>query len=290
MPTDEPLGSLGWRNGRSPDDADVAEIRDQLIAEAGIERLDDNVVHPDEPGYAERAAEIFAKDGVRSPPPLRPTTPPHPPHTPDPALVRQFVVVKKVLDAERLARIKYGMDQVIRLMVETDPGRDGNRGSHRYSFGSANAHFGAPPSTCSSFTDPTAPRPPCRLPGRVVGAHRPAGPDPRARGHPGPRLPLRQRCLRRRLCSAGSPVLSATALGRLGPARPAARHAGQSARPVCHLPDGGGSRPRAHRGAQPLQWRNAPDPRHHAFAGAGPLAGDGAAMDAPRDPRAVGRG
>ena len=53
-------------------------------------------------------------------------------------------MVKKVLDAERLARIKYGMDQVIRLMVETDPGRDGNRGSHRYSFGSANAHFGAP--------------------------------------------------------------------------------------------------------------------------------------------------
>ena len=41
------------------------------------------------------------------------------------------------VDAERLVRIKYGMDQVIRLMVETDPGRDGNRGSHRYSFAGA---------------------------------------------------------------------------------------------------------------------------------------------------------
>eukprot|EP01045_Picozoa_sp_COSAG04_P021185 COSAG04_NODE_2253_length_4444_cov_1.563507_5_plen_113_part_01 len=113
MPTDEPLSSLGWRNGRSPDDADVAEIREQLIAEAGIERLDDNVVHPDEPGYAERAAEIFAKDGVRSPPPRPPATPPRMATTPPPPppvlatertttsdltpSVRQFVVVKKVL-------------------------------------------------------------------------------------------------------------------------------------------------------------------------------------------------
>ena len=182
------------------------------------------------------------------------------------------------------------MDQVIRLMVETDPGRDGNRGSHRYSFGSANAHFGAPAPHILQFHGPaTPPRPPCRLPGRVVGAHRPAGPDPRARGHPGPRLPLRHRCLRRRLCSAGSPVLSATALGRLGAARPAARHAGQSARPVRHLPDGGRPRPRAHRGAQPIQRGDAADPRHHALPRADPLAGDGAALDAPGDPRAVGR-
>ena len=66
MPTDKPLGSLGWRNGRSPDDDDVVQIREQLIAEAGIEGLDDNVVYPDELGYAERAAEIFARDGVRA--------------------------------------------------------------------------------------------------------------------------------------------------------------------------------------------------------------------------------
>ena len=36
------------------------------LAEAGIEGLDDNVVYPDELGYAERAAEIFARDGVRA--------------------------------------------------------------------------------------------------------------------------------------------------------------------------------------------------------------------------------
>ena len=59
MPTDEPLGSLGWRNGRSPDDPDVAAIREQLIAEAGIADLEENVVYPDEPAYAERAAEVL---------------------------------------------------------------------------------------------------------------------------------------------------------------------------------------------------------------------------------------
>ena len=45
------------------------------------------------------------------------------------------VIVKNVLDAERLAKIRAGLEPVIRKVVELDPERLGNRGSHRYSFG-----------------------------------------------------------------------------------------------------------------------------------------------------------
>ena len=54
----------------------------------------------------------------------------------------QYVVVKDVLDAERLATIRRGCEIAIREMVGRDDGRVGNRGSHRYSFGAAPAHFG----------------------------------------------------------------------------------------------------------------------------------------------------
>ena len=52
------------------------------------------------------------------------------------------MVVKDVLDAERLATIRRGCEIAIREMVGRDDGRVGNRGSHRYSFGAAPAHFG----------------------------------------------------------------------------------------------------------------------------------------------------
>jgi hypothetical protein len=42
-----------------------------------------------------------------------------------------------VLDPERLARARRGCEIAIREMVGRDPLRVGNRGSHRYSFGSA---------------------------------------------------------------------------------------------------------------------------------------------------------
>lgn len=71
---------------------------------------------PATPGFAERAAAIFRRDG--------------------------FVAVKDVLDAERLETIRGGCDSVIRKMMAHDSARVGNRGSHRYSFGSAPAHFG----------------------------------------------------------------------------------------------------------------------------------------------------
>jgi hypothetical protein len=51
-------------------------------------------------------------------------------------------VVKDVLDAERLAKIRRGCEIAVREMVGRDPFRAGNRGSHRYSFGQTTAHFG----------------------------------------------------------------------------------------------------------------------------------------------------
>ena len=62
---------------------------------------------------------------------------------PPPALVGR---VKDVLVGERLEILRSGCDKVIRHMLawDDDPQRPrvGNRGSHRYSFGGAPAHFG----------------------------------------------------------------------------------------------------------------------------------------------------
>jgi hypothetical protein len=52
------------------------------------------------------------------------------------------VVVKDVLDTHRLSTIRRGAEMAIREMVGRDEMRVGNRGSHRYSFGSAPASFG----------------------------------------------------------------------------------------------------------------------------------------------------
>lgn len=51
-------------------------------------------------------------------------------------------MIKDVLDAERLAKIRRGCEMAIREMVGRDPYRAGNRGSHRYSFGGSTAYFG----------------------------------------------------------------------------------------------------------------------------------------------------
>jgi hypothetical protein len=74
------------------------------------------VVDPKVPGFAQRAAFLLNRDG--------------------------YCVVKDVLDTERLAKIRRGCEIAIREMVGRDPDRSGNRGSHRYSFGGAPAHFG----------------------------------------------------------------------------------------------------------------------------------------------------
>ncbi len=69
-----------------------------------------------DPDFAQRAAELFHRDG--------------------------FCVVAKVLDDERLAIIRNGCVETIREMLKLDPEMAGNRGSHRYTFGTAPAHFG----------------------------------------------------------------------------------------------------------------------------------------------------
>ena len=107
-----PLGELGWQ-GISHDDPDVAALREELKASAGIPGIE--VVSPDEPGFAERAAAIFRRDG--------------------------FVLVKDVLNEERLERIRAGADIVVRGIVGNDPTMTSNRGSHRYSFGGTAAYY-----------------------------------------------------------------------------------------------------------------------------------------------------
>jgi hypothetical protein len=77
------------------------------VAGAGILGLE--VVDPAQPGYAKRAAFLLGRDG--------------------------FCVIRDVLDAPRLAKLRRGCEVVIREVVGHDPGRVGNRGSHRYSFG-----------------------------------------------------------------------------------------------------------------------------------------------------------
>jgi hypothetical protein len=74
-------------------------------------------------------------------------------------VVVQYCVVKDVLDKERLAKIRRGCEICIREMVGRDPDRRGNRGSHRYSFGGATAHFGLQ-DEWSVLLDP----PPVRMP------------------------------------------------------------------------------------------------------------------------------
>jgi hypothetical protein len=108
-----PLSDLGWRN-KAYDHPEVCALRERLIRDAGIPNLE--IVDPAVPGFAQRAAELLDRDG--------------------------FVVVKDVLDEARLSKIRKGAEIAVREMVGRDPERSGNRGSHRYSFGAAPAHFG----------------------------------------------------------------------------------------------------------------------------------------------------
>ncbi|MBT3425649.1 MAG: hypothetical protein HOJ61_06945 [Gammaproteobacteria bacterium] len=80
--------------------------KSELQMNSGIHGLD--ICDPDE---LERAAKLFYRDG--------------------------FVCVKEVLTADQLSFLRSGCDRVIKEMLDLDPARTGNRGSHRYSFGGA---------------------------------------------------------------------------------------------------------------------------------------------------------
>lgn len=109
-----PVSALGWQGKYKHDSPEVAELRSQLAEEAGIKGVE--VVDPAEEGYAERAAAIFHRDG--------------------------FVLVRDCLTPENLEKVRAGATHTIRSMVELDPLRVGNRGSHRYCFANAFNHFG----------------------------------------------------------------------------------------------------------------------------------------------------
>ena len=110
-----PLASLGWRGHFGRDDPQVVALRAELDAEAGIEGLE--LVDSDAPGFAERCRALFHRDG--------------------------FVFLLNALSPERVETVRQGCDAVARRILEHDPQRHGDRGSHRYCFGPAPAHFGA---------------------------------------------------------------------------------------------------------------------------------------------------
>jgi hypothetical protein len=99
------LDELGWV-GHDSKSKEAERQRKYLKANNGIKGLE--VVRPNE---VERATRIFYRDG--------------------------FVVVRDALTKDQLAFIREGCDRVIHQMMSLDKGRTGNRGSHRYSFGSA---------------------------------------------------------------------------------------------------------------------------------------------------------
>jgi ectoine hydroxylase-related dioxygenase (phytanoyl-CoA dioxygenase family) len=99
------LNDLGWV-GVDPDSEDLNKLRAYLLENNGIKGIE--VVLPNE---VERAAQLFHRDG--------------------------FVVVRDVLDIAQLEFLRSGCDRVIHDIMRLDKNRQGNRGSHRYSFGSA---------------------------------------------------------------------------------------------------------------------------------------------------------
>ena len=96
---------LGWREA-SPDAPEIVERRELLAARNGIEGLE--VVDPDE---VERAVRIFHRDG--------------------------FVVVRDALDPASLESMQVACVREVERILAIDTARGGNRGSHRYSFGSS---------------------------------------------------------------------------------------------------------------------------------------------------------
>ena len=94
---------LGWVGS---DHADYEKQREHFLAYNGIRGLD-----ACEPHETESAARCFHRDC--------------------------FVLVTGVLDDDTLEFLKAGVDREVRNVLAMDRDRAGNRGSHRYSFGSA---------------------------------------------------------------------------------------------------------------------------------------------------------
>lgn len=95
--------NLGWA-GPSKTDPEVVALREHLEANNGITGLE--ILEPNE---IERAVQLFDRDG--------------------------FVVVQNALTPEQTEFLANGVMEEVQAIVDFDDGRDGNRGSHRYSFG-----------------------------------------------------------------------------------------------------------------------------------------------------------
>lgn len=96
---------LGWV-GNNPLGENIQDLRRYLQERNGIRDL--AVCAPTQ---IARARELFLRDG--------------------------FVVVRDVLTSEQLTMLRQGVERVVGEMLAIDQNRDGNRGSHRYSFGGA---------------------------------------------------------------------------------------------------------------------------------------------------------
>ena len=97
------FGELGWQD-RDRNSPDLVAHREYLSAQNGI-----NGLELCDPSEIERAVRIFRRDG--------------------------FVVVRDALDADQVAFLRSGVREVAAEIVALDAERNGNRGSHRYSFG-----------------------------------------------------------------------------------------------------------------------------------------------------------
>jgi len=96
--------SLGWF-GIDPSDQDITELRQNLRGQSGLEGLE--IFEPNDLNGIKSA---FLRDG--------------------------FAMVQNMLSPSAVARLHAGCLRVIREILDLDPLARGNRGSHRYSFGS----------------------------------------------------------------------------------------------------------------------------------------------------------
>ena len=97
------LDELGWARGSADDFDQQRDYLQQHNGIKGLERLQQSDI--------EDAVRIFYRDG--------------------------FVVIENALTSDQLAELKEASERVIRDILAKDRNRQGNRGSHRYSFGSA---------------------------------------------------------------------------------------------------------------------------------------------------------
>lgn len=94
---------VGWSD-ISRDDPAVVKLREHLSAHNGIRDLE--ILNPTD---IEQAVKLFRRDG--------------------------FVVIANILNSEQIEILANGCDEVIREILALDQDHQGNRGSHRYSFG-----------------------------------------------------------------------------------------------------------------------------------------------------------